>query len=89
MTEVMETIRNGRACGTVLIIVDYNMKFESLRVREACADYWAKHGMSCHGIVPFFKGNYGKRTYNDGMRSNGDAELSTLIVDHILKNYNT
>lgn len=48
---VIDSTRNEEIGSSVLFIIDNNMKFETIRVRETSTELFRKWGMECHGSV--------------------------------------
>lgn len=53
----------------VLVLIDYKMKFESIRYREKSVEFFGKRGSSWHGAVIFY--------------SDGKGAMQNLFFDHI------
>lgn len=55
ISTVMDSLRKSKPEFTVLMIVDYKMKFEPICFGETSTDFFGKRGMSWHGSVIFYR----------------------------------
>lgn len=77
---LFDSIRKDPSGKEVLILLDYKMNFEAIRLWEKTTECFGKKGMSWHGSVVFYRA----KDTQGRLRANG--ELSTLFFDHILSN---
>ena len=68
---------------SVVILVDYKMKFEAIRFREKTTEFFGKKGMSWHGAVIFYKANDSAINQTEAADT---MELSNLFFDHLISN---
>lgn len=71
----------GRLARTfTIIIMDYKMKFETIRYREKSVEFYGQRGISWHDSVVILRREHDDATVSD--------DLGTILLDHIAENYN-
>lgn len=85
MAIVMDIVRSDDIWSSVLVSIEFKMKFEPNIFRETSTELFWKRGMSWYGSVMFYRRKYFSEVDDVHDVQTREEELSTLAIDHILK----